>query len=361
MGNILFIFKRLKSMDKKAMLDTIDKVKKETGKSRISIFLDMQKCARRYGAGYSDYYLLEFYNKTEQQRNTYLTRGRNNSLCLKYCDMDYAHYFVNKTEFNEKFNEYLKRDWINVNGTKKEKIIEFFKKHETFMAKPIDGFSGQGIEKIKTSSYKSYDELYEYLTKDGANYELEEVIKQHSEVSKIYPDSINTIRVVTIVTTEDDKPLISLPNEERKNAKLKCRVIFACCRIGNGKCVDNFGNGGMVAPVDVETGIISAVAIDKQKNVYEKHPKTGYGIKGFKFPYWNEVLEMCKKASFEIPEMGYTGWDVAITPEGPVFVEGNELPGYNLYQMPVHTPDKIGVMAKFDFMNKDKYIVKDNK
>ena len=53
------------------MLDTIDKVKKETGKSRISIFLDMQKCARRYGAGYSDYYLLEFYNKTEQQRNMY--------------------------------------------------------------------------------------------------------------------------------------------------------------------------------------------------------------------------------------------------------------------------------------------------
>ena len=65
--------------------------------------------------------------------------------------------------------------------------------------------------------------------------------------------------------------------------------------------------------------------MDKKKHVYEKHPVTGCEIPGFQFPYWNEVLEMCKKASFEIPEVGYIGWDVAITPTGPVFVEGNEL------------------------------------
>lgn len=356
---ISYILKRLKTMDTKAMRETIKKVQKENGKSKLSILLDMQKCARCYGAGYSDYYLLEFYKKTDEERNTYLTRGRNADLYKKYCDMDYLHYFVNKDEFNERFKDYLKRDWIKVNGTDKEKVFKFFKKHDSFMAKPIDNFGGVGIEKIKTDAFASYDELYDYLTKEGANYELEEVIKQHEEVNKLYPDSINTIRVITIVTTEDDKPYISIPEEERKNLKLKCHVIYACCRIGNGKCIDNFTSGGMVAPVDEKTGFIKFAAMDKKKNVYEKHPVTDCMIKGFEFPYWKEVLEMCERASFEIPEVGYIGWDVAITPDGPVFVEGNELPGYNLYQLPIHTPNKIGAMAKFDFANSEKYLSRD--
>ena len=121
---IAYILKRLKTMDTKAMRETIKKVQKENGKSKLSILLDMQKCARKYGAGYSDYYLLEFYKKTAEERNTYLTRGRNAELYRKYCDMDYLHYFVNKDEFNERFKDYLKRDWIKVNGTEKEKVID---------------------------------------------------------------------------------------------------------------------------------------------------------------------------------------------------------------------------------------------
>ena len=88
--------------------------------------------------------------------------------------------------------------------------------------------------------------------------------------------------------------------------------------------------------------------MDKKKHVYEKHPVTGCEIPGFQFPYWNEVLEMCKKASFEIPEVGYIGWDVAITPTGPVFVEGNELPGYNLYQLPLRKARKSAAERRSD-------------
>ena len=350
-----YILKKIKSMDMKAMFKTIDEIHKENGKSKLSIFYDMQKCARRYGAGYSDYYLLEFYKKTDSQRNTYLTGGRNSELCKKYYDMNYLHCFVNKDEFNEIFKEYIKRDWIRVNTANKKQVIDFFEKHNVFMAKPIDGFSGKGIEKIDVNSFTSLDELYIYLTSEGSDYILEEIIKQHEDLNKLYPNAINTIRVVTILTTENNKPFVTLSEEERKTAKLKCHIIYSCCRIGNGNYVDNFGSGGMVAPVDEKTGIIKEDAMDKQKNIYKQHPETGCVIKGFKFPYWNEVLELCEKASFEVPQIGYVGWDVAITPEGPVFVEGNEFPGYNLYQLPIHTKDNIGVMARFDFMNKDIY------
>lgn len=329
MGNIKYIISRLSKMDYKAMLNKVNTVHEKTKKSRISIFFDMAECAKKYGAGYMDYDLFEMYNLTDEQRNTYITRGRNNTLISKYNDRAYFHIFENKDEFNEKFDKYIKRDWVKVKGTDKEKVLDFIDKHNTFMAKPIDGGCGKGIEKINSSDYNSNEELYDYLSTSNSNFELEEVIKQNEEVSKIYPGAINTVRVVTIL--KDGIP----------------HVICAYFRIGNGKFVDNFNSGGMVAPIDVETGIVQDRAIDKNKVLYENHPATGTPIKGFKFPYWNEALEMCKEAAKIVPQMAYVGWDVGFTPEGPLFVEANEFPGHDIYQLPEHTPDKIGMMPKF--------------
>ena len=135
------------------MLEKINSVHKKTKISRIAIFMDMQKCARLYGAGYMDYDLFEMYNLTPEQRDTYLTRGRNNAFVLKYCDKSVLHYFMNKDEFNARFNDYIKRDWIKVIGSKKQDVIDFMRKHPTFMAKPIDGGCGKGIEKINIKNY----------------------------------------------------------------------------------------------------------------------------------------------------------------------------------------------------------------
>ena len=330
MGNLKYMFKRLKTMDKKAMFDKIDSIHEKTGKSKIYLFFDMITCARKYGAGYMDYDLFEMYNLNAKQRDTYLTRGRNNAIVAKYNDKAYFHVFENKDEFNTLFKDYIKRDWIKVKDTPKESVIAFIERHPQFMAKPVDGGCGHGIEKINAENYSSLDEVYSKLTEGNNNFELEEIIKQHPEVSKIYPDAINTVRVVTILKN-------GVPH-----------VICAYFRIGNGKFVDNFNSGGMVAPVNELTGEVMDRAIDKKKNLYETHPQTGARIKGFKFPYWNEAIEMCKKAAKVVPQMGYIGWDVCFTPDGPIFVEGNEFPGHDIYQLPEHTPNKIGIMPKFN-------------
>ena len=330
MGNIKYILKRLKTMDKKALFDKIDSIHKKTGKSKLFLLCDMAKCARKYGAGYMDYDLFEMYNLTPEQRDTYITRGRNNEIVAKYNDKSYFHIFENKNEFNEVFKDYIKRDWINVKGTPKEDVIAFMKKHPQFMAKPVDGGCGHGIEKIDSTEYPSLDAVYDKLVEGNNNFELEEIIKQNSSVAAIYPDAINTVRVVTILKN-------GVPN-----------VICAYFRIGNGKFVDNFNSGGMVAPVNEFTGEVMDRAIDKNKNLYETHPQTGAKIKGFKFPDWDKAIAMCKEAAKIVPQMGYIGWDVCFTPDGPIFVEGNEFPGHDIYQLPEHTPNKIGMMPKFN-------------
>lgn len=328
MASISYLVKRVMHMDYKSMLKKINNIHKKTGKSRWSIFMDMKECAIKYGAGYSDYDLYEMYNLNDAQRDTYITRGRNNDLVLKYNQKEYFHLIDNKAEFDSLFDKYLKRDWIKVDGTDKENVIEFLKKHQIFMTKPIIGSCGKKIEKLNTANFSSLEELYNYLI--NKDFILEELIIQHPEVSAIYPGSINTVRVVTIL--KDNIP----------------HVICAYFRIGNGKYVDNFNSGGMVAPVDIVTGTVRDAAIDKQKNLYTHHPITGHIIKGFTFPDWQEALDMCKEASHVVPQMGYIGWDVGFSVKGPVFVEANEYPGHDIYQLPQHTADKQGMWPLFN-------------
>ena len=328
-----YLVKRVMQLDYKAMFQRIDGIHRKTGKSRIGILIDMQICAIRYGAGYMDYDLFEMYDLTPAQRDTYITRGRSNDLVKQYNDRSYSHTFDYKDEFDARFERYLKRDWapITESGTEdKERAIKVIEAHEVIFAKPVDGSCGKGVERLKREDFESPEALYNYVKAYGKRYVLEEEIRQHPAVSDIYPGSINTVRIVTIL-----KDGVS-------------HVICAYFRIGNsGNAVDNFNHGGMVTPVDEVTGIVKYPAMDKTKVVYEDHPVTGTHIQGFQFPDWDKARELVMEAAKEIPQMGYVGWDVAFSEDGPLLVEGNDFTGHDLYQLKPHTPDKIGIYQKF--------------
>lgn len=155
---------------------------------------------------------------------------------------------------------------------------------------------------------------------------VEEVVKQHHDMSRINPDSVNTIRVYTVLTDG------------------KANAIYACIRMGNSdRPVDNINAGGMYSPIDMKTGKIAFPACDKQRKVYEKHPRSGCELKGYQIPFWKESMDMCCEAAEKLPQLGYIGWDVAITENGPLFIEANNMPGHDaLPQMPLQAPDKIG-------------------
>lgn len=332
MKNIGYVFKQLPHMNYKAACDKLRRLHEKTSRSYLKLSVDMASCAVKHGAGYMDYDLFEMYNLTEAQRSTYLTRGRNNALVKKYNDESYAHYFNNKNELDAKFNDYLKRDWVSTKENSEDEIRAFMDKHPRFIAKPINGECGKGVEKIDLDSFPGGAQAaYRHLTENETGFVLEELIKQHPAVSAIYPNAVNSVRVVTI--TKDGKT----------------NIICTYFRIGNnGKPVDNFNSGGMVAPVDKNTGIVTDRAIDKQKRLYSSHPQTGAPIKGFQFPFWDDALELVRQAAKEVPKMAYIGWDIAFGENGPQLIEGNDFPGHDIYQLPEHTPNKIGILPEFE-------------
>lgn len=330
MGKASYLVQRVLRMNYRAMLDKISSIHAKTGRSRLAVFRDMKDCAVKYGAGYMDYDLFEMYNLTPEQRDTYLTRGRNNELVARYNDRAHMDQLGDKIKFNTRFAPFLRREWVPVTGDNREQVLAFLERHPVFMAKPSQGSCGWGIERVDGGDYPSREALYSHLLERAPLLELEEIIVQHPLVAAIYPGAINTVRMVTI-----------------RGKSGRVYLVTAMFRIGNGKYVDNFNSGGMVAPMDPQTGTVIDRALDKQKNLYVNHPATGTPIQGFVFPDWDRAVALVKEAAQVVPEVGYVGWDVCFTPQGPCLVEGNQFPGHDIYQLPVHTPDKIGIMPRF--------------
>lgn len=314
-----YLVKRIIHLDYKNMFKIAKKISKKTKKNRLLIVFDMINCGLKYQAGYYDYQEFEFYNLTKEERLTYLTRGKNDAIVKKYNDKSSWYKFDDKIIFNEIFKKYLGRDYIDLRSCTKKELEEFLKNKDDVIYKPIAGDGGHGIEKVPVK---------EAINLIGNNGLLEEVVVQHKELGKLYNNSVNTLRIFTLLV--DNKP----------------NVIQTILKIGNGGIIDNFSSGGMYTFLN-EKGIVSVPAIDQADNIYKTHPITKEKIVGFKVPMYDKALKLVREASKLVPEIAYIGWDVAITEKGPVIIEGNCYPG--VFQIkPSFLEKKVGILPKYE-------------
>ena len=73
MGKLVYMVKRIFGLNYKSLFEMVSHLHKKTGKSRIWLFFDMIHCGLKYGCGYTDYRLFEFYSLNAAHRATFLT------------------------------------------------------------------------------------------------------------------------------------------------------------------------------------------------------------------------------------------------------------------------------------------------
>lgn len=56
---------------------------------------------------------------------------------------------------------------------------------------------------------------------------------------------------------------------------------------------------------------------------YTHHPDTGVKLQGFRLPMWDKVKQLAMDAHAVLSDIDSIGWDIAITPTGPIIVEAN--------------------------------------
>ena len=221
------------------------------------------------------------------------------------------------------------RDWIKTDDAlTSDALAAFLSDKEQAIYKPLEGSSGQGIVKYEKKDWENLPLFMDQLSEAGPGI-LEEVVIQHPQMARMCPTSVNTVRIATLL---GDK---------------KEGIVYAFLRIGNGRVMDNVDCGGMAARVDLASGKLLTVGADKQGNTFEKHPITGTPIIGFQVPYFEEAKAMCLEAMRVVPQVRFVAWDVAITPDGPRFIEGNSFPSHAVPQFAAHYPDGIGILPEF--------------
>lgn len=96
--------------------------------------------------------------------------------------------------------------------------------------------------------------------------------------------------------------------------------------------VDNFSKGAygnLMGNVDVGTGVVTRMlgGLWPETAITLHHPRTGARLEGFQLPMWDQILDICRRGGATFPMMRIHHWDFALTDNGPVILELNDLGG----------------------------------
>lgn len=183
------------------------------------------------------------------------------------------------------------------------------------VVKPASCFgSGQGIlflnmvdgKEINTG--KQYHEIKNLLV--SKEILVQKYFRQHEELEKINPSSMNTIRITTYIV----------------NGEVHYSPIAMRCGSGDSH-LDNIHSGGLCVAVE-DDGRLGEIAYKLGYSDvcerYRTHPYTGIVFGEVTLPYIDRVIDAACSLHGRTPHIGVIGWDFSISPDGmPVVIEEN--------------------------------------
>lgn len=140
---------------------------------------------------------------------------------------------------------------------------------------------------------------------------LQRALRPHPALAAIAPNAVSTVRFVTYEDARGE------PQALRASLRLPAADAI----------VDNAHAGGMFAAVDLVTGRLGKVLRRRPDGLLEPHAELNArpGIADTLVEVWPSVLALALAAQRAAAPVPFLGWDIAITTEGPLLLEGNNM------------------------------------
>lgn len=321
MKRIAYFFYYLKELDKVKLKKFMRFVSASTGKSTISIWMDIITSSLKYNISILEYFNFHFYKLTPAEKATWAGTGYMYEYQLHMNPKDKRVVLEDKVLFLKEYAPFVQHAFVyagNIDADVNNVTAVLSNPSGKIVLKDSKGQCGNGVKVVPAAGLNSTS-LKAALAESGNDY-AEEFVTQHPELMRMSPSGLNTIRIITQLNKNNEVDLLG------------CRL-----RITINSPVDNLAAGNIAAPVDELTGKVTGPGVysDITKSDEYKHPVTGTDIPGFQVPYWNETVAMVKAAAVINPGNRSIGWDVAITHKGPELIEGNHDWCKLLWQLPV--------------------------
>ena len=277
------------------------------------------------GTKMNEFLQFNFINLSKREQKTFLLDKEKDDLCIKYNGWEHFNILKDKAKTAEIFKEFFKRNFLKVSGKDDYlKFCEFCKYYNEFVVKPIRESGGCGVALVSIVK-DNIEQIFNNLLSNYGEFLIEEKIKQCQNLSNWNPDSVNTVRVSTILY---------------RGGVIIYKPFFRTGR--KDSFTDNLSMSGVSANVDPNTGVLITDGVDKFGNTYICHPDSHIKYKGYQIPKWDELLDLAKKLANILPNGKYVGWDLALTDDSWVMVEGN----WGKLRIP-QMNDKKGLRAEF--------------
>ena len=156
----------------------------------------------------------------------------------------------------------------------------------------IDSYSRTNIKDIIKKNYNN-------------DFVVQEKIVCHKSISDIYPKSVNTIALSTIIL----------------NGEIK--VMKPLLKVGlNGQEISfgGFRNKGLMIPIKEDGTLYDKAYCINENKYYLKHPDTGVIFKNYKLENFHKILYEAKKIQSCIPWIPFCGMDFVIDKHGESIV-----------------------------------------
>lgn len=209
-------------------------------------------------------------------------------------------------------NTFLNKEYLRIENP--EEILD--KIESDIITKSATGGSGENILKFTKADGILVDKLGEKLELSklskfyNGNFLIQECIKQHNDIAKFHPGTLNTIRAITYRSLTDNE----------------IYVISAMLRIGQGQSVvDNISAGGIAVGINIEeNGKFNKYAFDKYGNHWLQHPESGITFEGSCIPYFDTIVKQLKILGYFLGHSRIIGWDVSVDQNGKmILIEPN--------------------------------------
>lgn len=276
---------------------------RDHGRWMPAVLVDMLWSAGFRQVGFQDYVDYDFAILKRAERETYMTHPVSNQLSQKYDHPDFRHIFQDKIQFDRVFGDFLRRDWMVVEPGNADAVRGFVEDHGTVVTKEPVGQAGTGVHRYRAAEVEDWDAFHRGLLERGELL-IEEVIRQHADLAAVCPGTVNTTRVTAFFDGR------------------QTHILAMAQKFGRGAVSDQMTFGGFYTMLD-DDGKAVGPGYDSHGHTHERHPDSGFVIADFQLPMIEQVRAFVDEVARVVPQVQYVGWDIVVTPEGPVLVEGN--------------------------------------